>query len=52
MLLSLQKFLGYALRVFLAAQTQRPQLFAELGRIFVQESRELNLEGLDVWLAS
>lgn len=49
-LLRLQKLLGHALWVFLAAQTQRPKLFAESGCVLVQEPCELDLKGLDVWL--
>lgn len=49
-LLGLQKLLRHALWVLLPAETQRPELFAELGRVFVQEARELDLEGLDIWL--
>lgn len=49
-LLGLQKLLRHALWVLLPAETQRPELLAELGRVFVQEARELDLEGLDIWL--
>lgn len=49
--LGFQKLLGDTLRVLLAAQTQRPQLFTELGGIFVQEPSELDLKFFDIGLA-
>lgn len=49
-LLGLQKLLWHALWILLPAETQRPELFAELGRVFVQEASELDLKGFDIWL--
>ena len=50
--LRLQQLFRDALRIVLATETQRPELLAEFGRVFIQKSSELDLQGFDIGLQS
>lgn len=50
--LRLQQLLRDALGIILATETQRPELLAEFGSVFIQEPCELDLQGLDIGLDS
>jgi hypothetical protein len=49
-LLCLEQLLWNTLRIALCAQAELPQLLTETSCIFVEETRELNLQAFDVWL--
>lgn len=49
-LLGFEQLFWHPLGIALSTQTQRPQLFAELRGILVQEACKLYLQHFDVWL--